>query len=109
MKSFLLRKLIREEIRRIINEEDVIPIGPDGTKISDAKTIKNLNFAIKAVDSTIRPKLKALIEDPGAAKSLKSPAQRVAIIGAIAIAFGISEKEFSQIITKIKDVLKSSE
>jgi hypothetical protein len=62
-------------------------------------------MAIKAVSSSIRPKLIQMIEDPESAKELKSPAQKAAVIGAMAIAFGISEQEFSQIVSKIKAVL----
>ena len=91
-----------------INEVEIIPSGPDGEKITDPTIIKNLNLAVKAVDSAFRPKLIQILEDPGAAKALKSPAQRAALIGAIAIAFGISEKEFSQIVVKIKGMLKTS-
>ena len=92
-----------------LQEADVIPIGPDGNEISDQTTIKNLNMAVKAVNSSVRPKLIDLITDPEAAKALKTPAQRVALMGAMAIAFGISEQEFSQIVSKIKGVLKKSE
>jgi hypothetical protein len=91
-----------------INEVEIIPSGPDGEKITDPVIIKNLNLAVKAVDSAFRPKLIQILEDPGAAKALKSPAQRAALIGAIAIAFGISEKEFSQIVSKIKGMLNTS-
>lgn len=92
-----------------LTEADVIPVGPDGKQITDQQTIKNLNYAVKAVDSTLRPKLIALITDPEAAKALRTPAQRAAIVGAIAIAFGITEQDFSQIITKIKKLLKTTE
>ncbi len=92
-----------------IQEADIKPVGPDGEQITDPIIIKNLNFALKAVSSTIRAKLIDLIEDPESAKSLKSPSQRAAIIAAIAISFGISEKEFMQIITKIKSTLKAGE
>ena len=91
-----------------INEVEIIPSGPDGEKITDPVIIKNLNLAVKSVDSAFRPKLIQILEDPGAAKALKSPAQRAALIGAIAIAFGISEKEFSQIVSKIKGMLNTS-
>ena len=94
--------------KKTLKEADVIPVGPDGNKVSDTQTIKNLNLAIKAVDASVRPKLINLITDPSAAKSLKSPAQRTALIGAIAITFGISEQEFSQIVSKIKGMLKNS-
>jgi hypothetical protein len=88
-----------------LQEADIIPTGPDGEKIDDPIVIKNLNMAIKAVSSSIRPKLIQMIEDPESAKELKSPAQKAAVIGAMAIAFGISEQEFSQIVSKIKAVL----
>jgi hypothetical protein len=91
-----------------LQEADVIPIGPDGNQIQDAQVIKNLNMALKAVSSTLRPKLIALITDPEAAKELRSPGQRTALIGAVAVAFGITEKEFGQIVTKIKSVLKQT-
>ena len=88
-----------------LHEVEIIPTGPDGEKIDDPIVIKNLNMAIKAVSSSIRPKLIQMIEDPESAKELKSPAQKAAVIGAMAIAFGISEQEFSQIVSKIKAVL----
>jgi len=88
-----------------LTEADIIPKGPDGADITDPTIIKNLNMAIKSVGSSIRPKLIQMIEDPGAAKELKSPGQRAAIIAAMAIAFGISEQEFSQIVSKIKAML----
>ena len=103
------KKLLKEFAPKTqIVEADIVPIGPDGNQIEDKTTIRNLNMAVKAVNSSIRPKLIALIEDPEAAKALASPAQRAAVIGAIAVAFGISEDDFSQIIGKIKSVLKST-
>lgn len=116
MKYTELQKLIQEEVRKVISETtqqlaeaDIQPVGPDGEKITDPTTLRNLNMAVKAVNSSLRSKLITILEDPEAAKALKSPAQRVALIGAIAIAFGISEKEFGQIISKIKTVLKTTE
>ena len=50
-------------------------------------------------------KLIQMIEDPAAAKELKSNAQKAAVLGAIAIAFGITEQDFTQVISKIKAVL----
>jgi hypothetical protein len=94
--------------KQTITEADVIPVGPDGQKITDQQTIKNLNLAVKSVDSTLRPKLISLITDPEAAKALRTPAQRAALVGAIAIAFGITEQDFNQIITKIKKLLKTA-
>lgn len=88
-----------------LHEADIIPTGPDGEKIEDPIIIKNLNMALKAVSSSVRPKLIQMIEDPASAKELKSPSQKAAVLGAMAIAFGITEQEFSQIISKIKSVL----
>ena len=91
-----------------LQEADVIPVGPDGNEITDKRVIANLNLAVKAVDASLRPKLVQILEDPDAANALKNPAQRAALIGAIAIAFGMTEKEFSQIISKIKGMLKTA-
>ena len=106
MKPEKFKQLLKEFApEQTLTEADIIPVGPDGTEIQDAQVIKNLNMALKAVNSSLRPKLTALITDPEAAKTLKSPAQRTAMIGAVAIAFGISEQEFTQIVSKIKSVL----
>jgi len=88
-----------------LQEAEVVPIGPDGQKITDTNVIRNLNMALKSVSTTIRPKLIALIEDPGAVKELKNIAQKTAVLGAMAVAFGITEREFSSIVSKIKKVL----
>jgi hypothetical protein len=108
MKASEFRRLIQEEVKAALTEADIEPVGPDGNKITDPTVLRNLNMAVKAVNSSLRSKLITILEDPEAAKALKSPAQRVALIGAIAIALVISEKEFGQIITKIKSVLKQS-
>lgn len=105
MKKIELQKLIREEIQSILSEADIIPTSPDGSKVEDPTIIKNLNMALKSVSTSIRPKLIQMIEDPAAAKELKSPAQKAAVLGAMAIAFGITEQDFSQIVSKIKAVL----
>lgn len=105
MKKSELQKLIREEVNSILTEADIIPVGPDGNKIEDLTTIKNLNMALKAVQSSLRPKLIQIIEDPDAAKELKSPAQKAAVLGALAIAFGITERDFTSIVSKIKSIL----
>lgn len=105
MKNKELRKLISEEIRFVLMEGDVIPTGPDGQKITDPKVIKGLNTALKSVDSSIRAKLIQLIQDPGSAKSLNSADKRASMIAAIAIAFGMTDQEFGQIITKVKSYL----
>jgi hypothetical protein len=108
MKTSELKKLIKEEIVSALNEADIVPVGPDGSKIQDPQVIKNLNMAIKAIDSSIRTKVIDLIEDPSAVKSLKNNAQRVALLGAVAIAFGITEQDFTQIASKLKGVLKQA-
>ena len=108
MKMNRIKYIIREEIKSVLKEEDVIPSGPDGNKVTDKNVIRNLNMAIKSVNSSIRPKLIDLIEDSEAAKALTNPAQKAAVIGALAIAFGITEKDFSQIVTRIKSVLKTT-
>ena len=105
MKHKELRKLISEEIRFVLMEGDVIPTGPDGQKITDQKVIKGLNTALKSVDSSIRAKLIQLIEDPDSAKSLNSADKRASMIAAIAIAFGMTDQESGQIITKVKSYL----
>ena len=105
MKHAEIRKIIAEEVKLALHEADVIPTGPDGQKIEDPAVIKNLNMALKAVSPSLRPKLIQMIEDPAAAKELKSASQKAALLGAMAIAFGISEKDFSQIVSKIKAVL----
>jgi hypothetical protein len=105
MKHKELRKLISEEIRFVLTEGDVIPTGPDGQQITDPKVIKGLNTALKSVDSSIRAKLIQLIQDPGSAKSLNSADKRASMIAAIAIAFGMTDQEFGQIITKVKSYL----
>ena len=100
------KKLLKEfAVQKPLQEVDVIPTGPDGQQITDANVIRNLNMALKAVSPAIRPKIIKMVEDPSAAKELRNPAQKAAVLGAIAIAFGISEKEFTQIIGKIKSVL----
>lgn len=98
-------KKLLKEFQQPLKEAEIVPTGPDGQKITDPVVIKNLNMALKAVSTSIRPKIIQMIEDPGAAKDLRNPAQKAAILGAIAIAFGITEKEFTQVINKIKSVL----
>lgn len=106
MKPEEFKKLLKEFApKQQIQEAEIIPTGPDGNKIEDPAVIKNLNMALKSVSSAIRPKLIQMIEDPAAAKELKSSAQKAAVLGAIAIAFGITEQDFSQIVSKIKGVL----
>ena len=106
MKPEEFKRLLKEFApKQQIQEAEIVPTGPDGNKIEDPNIIKNLNMALKSVSSSIRPKLIQMIEDPAAAKELKSPAQKAAVLGAMAIAFGITEQDFSQIVSKIKAVL----
>ena len=106
MKPEEFKRLLKEFApKQQIQEAEIVPTGPDGNKIEDPAIIKNLNMALKSVSSSIRPKLIQMIEDPAAAKELKSPAQKAAVLGAMAIAFGITEQDFSQIVSKIKAVL----
>lgn len=109
MKPEEFKKLLKEFApKRQIQEADVIPVGPDGNEITDKRVIANLNLAVKAVNSSLRPKLVQILQDPEAAKALRNPGQRAALVGAIAIAFGMTEQEFSQIVSKIKGMLKST-
>jgi hypothetical protein len=108
MKIQTLRNLIQEEVRKLLSEADVIPSGPDGNKVTDRKVIGNLNLALKSLRPSVRPKLIQIIEDPEAAKELKSKGQRTAVLAAIAIAFGISAQEFSEIAGSIKGLLTTS-
>jgi hypothetical protein len=108
MKKSELKQIIKEEIYATLKEAEIVPVGPDGNKVTDKNVIRNLNMALKSVSSTIRPKLIDLISDSEAAKALTNTAQKAAVIGAIAIAFGITEKDFSQIVGKIKSVLKTT-
>jgi hypothetical protein len=94
--------------KKVITEEEVIPIGPDGQKITDRQVISNLNLAIKQVAPGLRPKLIALITDPEAANALKTTQQQAAIIGAIAVTFGITADEFNQVIPKVKNFLRNT-
>lgn len=109
MKKSELNKIIREEIEHALTEADIIPFGPDGRKIEDITIVRNLNLALKAVEMPVRKKLIELITDPTTVKALKNPAQKTAVIGAMAIAFGITEDDFTRIVSKIKTVLKKSE
>ena len=103
MKLHQLRRIIREEVQTVLTEVDIQPAG-----IQDETVIANLNRAVRMVSASIRPKLKDLLEDPTAAKDLTTIDQRAAVITAIAMAFGISEQDFSTIISKVKSNLKSA-
>ena len=98
-------KRLLKEFAAPLKEAEIVPTGPDGQKITDPVVIKNLNMALKAVSTSIRPKIIQMIEDPESAKELRNPAQKAAVLGAMAIAFGISEKDFTQIVGKIPHLL----
>ena len=110
MNPIEFKRLLKEFApKQKLTEVDVIPIGPNGEKITDPQTIKNLNLALKSVKNTaLRTKLIDILTDTDAANALKNANTRVAMLGAIGIAFGISEQEFTQIVTKIKVLLKKS-
>jgi hypothetical protein len=110
MRNDKLRLLLKEEIRRQLNVAEAIEVATgQGQTITNKVILKNLDFALLAVDSSIRPKIKTLIEDPEAKKALTTSQQRIAILSVISLAFGINEKDFSQAVSKIKDVLKDAE
>lgn len=96
-----------------INEAEIIPIGTSGETIKNPelqdKLSKNLKQVLTKVSSSVKPKLKDLLADKSVISSLKSADQRSSIISAIAIAFGINDKEFSAAVSKIKQSLKSVE
>lgn len=96
-----------------INEAEIIPVGTSGETIKDPtlqkKLSNNLKQVLMKVSSSVRPKLTALLSDDSVMSSLKSADQRASIISAIAIAFGINDQEFANVVSKIKKNLKASE
>jgi hypothetical protein len=96
-----------------INEAEIIPVGTSGETIQDPKLqqklSKNLKQVLMKVSSSVRSKLTALLSDDSVTSALKSSDQRASIISAIAIAFGINDTEFAQIVSKIKTNLKATE
>jgi uncharacterized membrane-anchored protein YjiN (DUF445 family) len=96
-----------------INESEIIPVGTAGETIQDPKLqqklSKNLKQVLMKVSSSVRSKLTALLSDDSVTSALKSADQRASIISAIAIAFGINDNEFAQIVSKIKTNLKATE
>ena len=102
-----LRKLIQETIRQQLKEDELIPTGPDGEKIDDPRLVSSLKKSLAKVDPSFRKKLESFFSDPDSSKALASKEQRVAVIEAIAIAFGINEQEFSAVVNTIKKDLKA--
>lgn len=96
-----------------INEAEIIPVGTSGETIKDPqlqqKLSKNLKQVLMKVSSSVRPKLTALLANDSVMSSLKSADQRASIISAIAIAFGINDQEFANVVSKIKQNLKSAD
>jgi hypothetical protein len=106
MRNDKLRLLLKEEIRRQLKENDIVPIGPDGEAIADpkvaAKLSKNLKQALVKVPSSMRSRLTDMISDDGIRGALKTKDQRASILTAIAIAFGVNDQEFGQVVSQIK-------
>ena len=106
MRNDKLRLLLKEEIRRQLKENDIVPIGPDGEAIADpkvaAKLSKNLKQALVKVPSSMRSRLTDMIADDGIRSALKTKDQRASILTAIAIAFGVNDQEFGQVVSQIK-------
>ena len=106
MKTDKLRLLLKEEIRRQLKENDIVPVGPEGEKISDPKVAAKLSNTLKQallkVPSSMRSRLTDLIADDGIRSALKSKDQRASILTAIAIAFGVNDQEFGQVVSQIK-------
>jgi len=96
-----------------VNEAEIVPVGTSGETIQDPKLqqklSKNLKQVLMKVSSSVRSKLTALLSDDSVTSALKSADQRASIITAIAIAFGINDNEFAQIVSKIKTTLKATE
>ena len=96
-----------------VNEAEIVPMGTSGETIQDPelqqKLSKNVNQVLLKVSSSVRSKLKALLTDDSVTSALKSADQRAGIITAIAIAFGIKDDEFAQIVSKIKTNLKATD
>lgn len=103
---FDIRNLTKINNQSSLNENDIIPIGPDGEAIADptvaAKLSKNLKQALVKVPSSMRSRLTDMIADDGIRSALKSKDQRASILTAIAIAFGVNDQEFGQVVSQIK-------
>jgi hypothetical protein len=106
MRNDKLRLLLKEEIRRQLKENDIVPIGPDGEAISDPKVAAKLSNTLKQallkVPSSMRSRLTDMIADDGIRSALKTKDQRASILTAIAIAFGVNDQEFGQVVSQIK-------
>jgi len=106
MRNDKFRLLLKEEIRKILKEDDIVPVGPEGEKISDSKVAAKLSNTLKQsllkVPSSMRSRLTDLIADDGIRSALKSKDQRASILTAIATAFGVNDQEFGQVVSQIK-------
>jgi len=115
-------KAIVKKIKKkvAVNEENestdkvkIIPLGTEGEKIKDPelqqKLSDNLETVLSKVSSAVRSKLKALLTNQSVITDLKNRDQRSSLITAIAIAFGINDKEFVQAASEIKKNLKATE
>ena len=101
-----LKLFLKEEIRKILKEDDIIPVGPDGESISDPKVSAKLSNTLKQsllkVPSSMRSRLTDLIADDGIRSALKTKDQRASILTAISTAFGVNDQEFGQVVSQIK-------
>ena len=101
-----LKLFLKEEIRKILKEDDIIPVGPDGESISDPKVSAKLSNPLKQsllkVPSSMRSRLTDLIADDGIRSALKTKDQRASILTAISTAFGVNDQEFGQVVSQIK-------
>lgn len=88
--------------------EDITSIGPEGYNTQDPKILQNLSSVLRSVESSIRPKLLQLFTDPSSSKALTTSSQRIAVFVAIAMAFGITSKDFTQISTSVAQILNKS-
>ena len=106
MKNSELKKIINEEIRKIIAEE--LSEAPMMRSAGESdKLQKNVDLALKSIKSSaLRAKVKSLIEDPDAMKSLKNTAQRAAFLTAMALAADINPTQFTSAIALVKKNLK---
>lgn len=106
MKNSELKKIINEEIRKIIAEE--LSEAPMATPGQSDKLQKNVDLALKSIkNSSLRAKVKSLIDDPDAMKSLKNTTQRAAFLTAMALAAEINPMQFTSAISIVKKNLSN--
>jgi len=105
MKKSDLVRIIREEVRSVINEEDFLPTMPSGQKVTDPKIIQYLDKSLlKIKDTATRTRVKDLLSDPTLQKPMKWP-EKTAMLAGIAAALGVTKDELSRALPVIKKVL----